>query len=205
MNLPDPLCSREQRRSNAARERLADVRTFLQDHLVGADALVERLLIGLLADGHILIEGAPGLAKTRAVKLLARALDLCFRAHPMHARSHAGRHHRHVNLAAGSRRIRIRGGADFPFARCLSTKSIARRPKVQSALLEAMAERQATVAGETRALPDPFMVIATQNPIEQEGTFPLPEAQLDRFMLHVELALPDAATERSILDLVEQE
>jgi MoxR-like ATPase len=203
MNLPEPLRSLAHDRSNA-RARLADVKDFLEGHLIGQDALVERLLIGLLADGHILLEGAPGLAKTRAVKLLARALDLSF------ARIQCTPDLMPADITGTSIWRQDRGLFEFSagpiFHSLLLVDEINRAPpKVQSALLEAMAERQATVAGETRALPDPFMTIATQNPIEHEGTFPLPEAQLDRFMLHVELALPDAAAERRILDLVEQE
>lgn len=204
MNQPQPLCLLEQHRSNAGHARLAAVKNFLQDHLVGSEALVERLLIGLLADGHILIEGAPGLAKTRAAKLLARALDLSF------ARIQCTPDLMPADITGASIWRQDRGVFEFAagpiFHSLLLVDEINRAPpKAQSALLEAMAERQATVAGETRALPDPFMTIATQNPIEQEGTFPLPEAQLDRFMLHVELALPDAAAERRILDLVERE
>lgn len=184
--------------------RLAEVKSFLHSHLVGSEALVERLLIGLLSGGHILIEGAPGLAKTRAAKLLARSLDLSF------ARIQCTPDLMPADITGTSIWRPNRGEFEFAagpvFHSLLLVDEINRAPpKVQSALLEAMAERQATVAGETRALPEPFMTIATQNPIEQEGTFPLPEAQLDRFMLHVELALPDAAAERLILDLVERE
>ncbi|WP_442755852.1 AAA family ATPase [Methylocystis sp. JAN1] len=204
MNSPEPVRSQEQEQSNAPSARLAKVKAFLQDHLVGSEALVERLLIGLLADGHVLVEGAPGLAKTRAAKLLARALDLSF------ARIQCTPDLMPADITGTSVWRPDRGAFEFAagpiFHSLLLVDEINRAPpKVQSALLEAMAERQATVAGETRALPDPFMTIATQNPIEQEGTFPLPEAQLDRFMLHVEVALPDAAAERRILDLVERE
>lgn len=189
---------------NAPRARLVEVQAFLNEHLIGSEALVERLLIGLLADGHILLEGAPGLAKTRAAKLLARALDLSF------ARIQCTPDLMPADITGTSIWRQDRGVFEFAagpvFHSLLLVDEINRAPpKVQSALLEAMAERQATIAGETHALPDPFMTIATQNPIEQEGVFPLPEAQLDRFMLHVELTLPDAAAERRILDLVERE
>jgi MoxR-like ATPase len=204
MNLPESPRSLEHSRSLAAHARLVEVKGFLQHHLIGAEALIERLLVGLLADGHILLEGAPGLAKTRAAKLLARALDLSF------ARIQCTPDLMPADITGTSIWRQDRGQFEFApgpiFHALLLVDEINRAPpKVQSALLEAMAERQATIAGETRALPDPFMTIATQNPIEHEGTFPLPEAQLDRFMLHVELALPDAATELRILDLVEQE
>jgi MoxR-like ATPase len=178
--------------------------THLQSHLIGSETLIERLLIALLADGHVLIEGAPGLAKTRAAKLLAQALDLTF------ARVQCTPDLMPADITGASIWRPDRGVFEFAagpvFHSLLLVDEINRAPpKVQSALLEAMAERQATVGGATRGLPDPFMTIATQNPIEHEGTFPLPEAQLDRFMLHVELALPDADAERRILDLVESE
>lgn len=204
MTLPESLQSCEHLQSSAVSTRLADVKRFLLDHLVCADALVERLLIGMIADGHILLEGAPGLAKTRAAKLLARALDLSF------ARIQCTPDLMPADITGTSIWRPDRGVFEFAagpiFHSLLLVDEINRAPpKVQSALLEAMAERQATVGGETRALPDVFMTVATQNPIEQEGVFPLPEAQLDRFMLHVELTLPDAASERRILDLVERE
>ena len=184
--------------------RLDELRAFLEASLVGGAALVERLLIGLLADGHLLIEGAPGLAKTRAVKLLARGLNVGF------ARIQCTPDLMPADLTGTSIWRQDRGLFEFSagpvFHSLVLVDEINRAPpKVQSALLEAMAERQVTAAGVTRPLPDPFMVVATQNPIEHEGTFRLPEAQLDRFMLHVELALPDAAAERKILDLVEHE
>jgi MoxR-like ATPase len=203
MNHSEPLRF-DQSRADQSIARLAEIRLFLQERLVGADALVERLLIGLVADGHVLLEGPPGLAKTRAVKLLARALDLTF------ARIQCTPDLMPADITGSSIWRQDKGVFEFArgpiFHSLLLVDEINRAPpKVQSALLEAMAERQATIAGATHALPDPFMTVATQNPIEHEGVFPLPEAQLDRFMLHVELALPDAETERSILDLVERE
>lgn len=177
-------------------------RKLLNSYLIGSDDLIEKLLICLLADGHILIEGAPGLGKTRSAKLLAKNLDLSF------ARIQCTPDLMPADITGTSVWRPDRGIFEFLpgpiFHSLLLVDEINRAPpKVQSALLEAMAEKQATVAGETRALPSPFMTIATQNPIEQEGTFPLPEAQLDRFMLHVELSLPNAHTERQILDLLE--
>ena len=172
--------------------------------LIGHDLLVERLLIALLAGGHVLIEGPPGIAKTRAVKQLAAHLpgsDARIQCTPDLLPSDL----------TGTQVFRPEtGGFDFlagPIFHSLVLVDEINRapPKVQSALLEAMAERQVTTGGTTRPLPDPFMVVATQNPIEHEGTFPLPEAQLDRFLLHLRLELPDAEAERAILDLVEAE
>ncbi|HET9068089.1 MAG TPA: AAA family ATPase [Amaricoccus sp.] len=172
--------------------------------LVGHERLVERLAIGLLAGGHLLIEGPPGLAKTRAVKALAAGLDASF------ARIQCTPDLMPSDMT-GTQVFRPDAARfDFipgPIFHSLVLVDEINRapPKVQSALLEAMAERQVTAGGVTRPLPDPFMVVATQNSIEHEGTFPLPEAQLDRFLLHVALALPGAEAERAILELVESE
>lgn len=172
--------------------------------LIGHHDMVERLLIALLAGGHVLIEGPPGTAKTRTVKLLAT-----------HLPGSQGRIQCTPDLLpsdlTGTQVFRPETGAfDFiqgPIFHSLVLVDEINRapPKVQSALLEAMAERQVTTSGVTRPLPDPFMVVATQNPIEHEGTFPLPEAQMDRFFLHLSLGLPEAGQEREILDLVEAE
>ncbi len=172
--------------------------------LVGHDALVERLLIALLTGGHLLIEGAPGLAKTRSVRRLADSMEARF------ARIQCTPDLMPSDIT-GTQVFRAEAGdmAFLPgpvFHEILLVDEINRAPpKVQSALLEAMGEGQVTVGGTTRKLPEPFMVIATQNPLESEGTFPLPEAQLDRFLMHVILDLPDAAQELAILDLVEDE
>ncbi|MGQ0563891.1 MAG: AAA family ATPase [Gemmobacter sp.] len=180
----------------------------LSDHvragLVGHEAMVERLMTALLVGGHVLIEGPPGLAKTRAVKRLAAGLAGSF------ARIQCTPDLMPSDIT-GTQVFRPDGGMfDFRpgpiFHELVLVDEINRAPpKVQSALLEAMGEAQVTAGGVTRALPDPFMVVATQNSIEHEGTFPLPEAQLDRFLLHLDLALPGAAAERAILDLVESE
>ena len=172
--------------------------------LVGHGALVERLLIALLVGGHVLIEGPPGVAKTRAVKRLADGVEGTF------ARIQATPDLMPGDVVGIQVFRADRGVTEFVpgpvFHQLVLVDEINRAPpKVQSALLEAMAERQVTVGGVTRALPDPFMVVATQNSIEHEGTFPLPEAQLDRFLCHVVVDLPDAATELAILDLVEGE
>lgn len=172
--------------------------------LVGHHRLAERLVIALLAGGHVLLEGPPGIAKTRAVKRLAESLS------GSHARIQCTPDLLPSDLT-GTQVFRAeRGGFDFvpgPIFHALVLVDEINRapPKVQSALLEAMAEAQVTTGGVTRPLPDPFMVVATQNPIEHEGTFPLPEAQMDRFLLHLSLDMPDAEAERGILDLVEAE
>ncbi len=190
-------------------DRIADhpVAQLVQDvaaGLVGHQRMAERLVIALLAGGHVLLEGPPGIAKTRAVKRLAAHLP------GKSARIQCTPDLLPSDLT-GTQVFRVdQGGFDFVpgplFHSLVLVDEINRAPpKVQSALLEAMAEHQVTTGGVTRALPDPFMVVATQNPIEHEGTFPLPEAQMDRFLLHLSLDLPDAGAERAILDLVEAE
>jgi len=189
---------------DASHARIAALVDALKSGLVGRGVLVERLMIGLLTGGHILLEGPPGLAKTRAVKLVAAGLDVSF------ARIQCTPDLMPADLTGTLVLKPDRGAFEFVegpvFHSLVLVDEINRAPpKVQSALLEAMAEGQVTVGGTTRPLPQPFMAIATQNSIEHEGTFPLPEAQLDRFMLHVLLAYPDAADERRILALVEAE
>lgn len=187
-----------------AGQQLARLAAFMKAGLIGRTPLVERLLIGLLANGHLLIEGAPGLAKTRAVKLLAEGIEASF------ARIQCTPDLMPADLT-GTPVFRP-GSGEFEFVKgpvfhsLVLVDEINRAPpKVQSALLEAMAEHQVTSGGTTYTLSDIFMVIATQNPIEHEGTFPLPEAQLDRFLMHVTVDLPDAGDELRILDLVERE
>lgn len=172
--------------------------------LIGHERMVERLVIALLAGGHVLLEGPPGIAKTRAVKRLAAHLP------GKHARIQCTPDLLPSDLTGTQIFRPDTGGFDFApgplFHSLVLVDEINRAPpKVQSALLEAMAEHQVTTGGTTRPLPDPFMVVATQNPIEHEGTFPLPEAQMDRFLLHLYLDLPEADAERAILDLVEAE
>ncbi|ETX14240.1 ATPase AAA [Roseivivax halodurans JCM 10272] len=188
----------------AAPSAIATMRAHLAAGLVGHETLIERLLIGVLSGGHLLVEGAPGLAKTRAVRWLAEAMTGGF------ARIQCTPDLLPSDLT-GTPIFRPQTG-DFEFVpgpvfhNLVLVDEINRAPpKVQSALLEAMAERQVTSGGTTHPLPNPFLVVATQNPIEHDGTFPLPEAQLDRFLLHVVLDLPDPETERRILDLVEAE
>jgi MoxR-like ATPase len=174
---------------------------FLNQTIIGQEELINSLLIALLADGHLLVEGAPGLAKTRAVKALCSAIDSSF--HRLQFTPDL--------LPAdltGTEIYRMETGCfEFQqgplFHNLILADEINRAPaKVQSALLEAMAEKQITVGKKTYHLPKLFLVMATQNPIEQEGTFPLPEAQLDRFLLKVKVGYPDAKKEMEILDLV---
>uniref|UniRef100_UPI00387EBD1D AAA family ATPase n=1 Tax=Candidatus Methylospira mobilis TaxID=1808979 RepID=UPI00387EBD1D len=180
------------------------LQAFVRTQIIGQDLLIERMIIALLADGHLLVEGAPGLAKTRAINTLARAIE--------------GDFHR-VQFTPDLLPADLTGteiyrpqDASFHFQQgplfhnLVLADEINRSPaKVQSALLEAMAERQITVGRTTYALPELFLVMATQNPIEQEGTYPLPEAQLDRFLLYVRIDYPDAEHEREILRLVRAE
>ncbi len=167
--------------------------------IVGQEALVDRLLIGLLCSGHILIEGVPGLAKTLAVKTLSDVVDAAFVriqfTPDLLPADLVGT--TIFNTRAGE--FSVRQGPIF--ANIVLADEVNRAPaKVQSALLEAMQERQVSIGGSTFPLPEPFMVLATQNPIEHEGTYPLPEAQLDRFMLKVIVGYPGARDERIILD-----
>ncbi|PZQ33664.1 AAA family ATPase [Pseudoxanthomonas japonensis] len=181
-------------------ERFVSLREDLSQTIVGQAALVERLLIALLADGHLLVEGAPGLAKTTAIRALASRLQADF------ARVQFTPDLLPADLT-GTEVWRPQDGrfefqAGPIFHPLLLADEINRAPaKVQSALLEAMGERQVTVGRHTYPLPALFLVMATQNPIEQEGTFPLPEAQLDRFLMHVKIGYPEAAAEADILRL----
>ncbi|MCF7986911.1 MAG: MoxR family ATPase [Methylovulum sp.] len=183
---------------------LANLKEFINQHVIGQDVLVERMLIGLLADGHLLVEGAPGLAKTRAINVLSKGIQADF---------HRVQFTPDLLPAdlTGTEIYRPQAGTfEFQqgplFHNLILADEINRSPaKVQAALLEAMAERQITVGQATYPLPQLFMVMATQNPIEQEGTYPLPEAQLDRFLLHVKVDYPNAVHEKTILHLVRAE
>ncbi len=184
--------------------RIQSLQTRVEQQIVGQNKLVNRLLIALLADGHLLVEGAPGLAKTRAVKALGEGLECEF--------------HR-VQFTPDLLPADLTGtdiyrpqDASFVFQQgplfnnLILADEINRAPaKVQSALLEAMAERQITVGNTSYPLPEMFMVMATQNPIEQEGTYPLPEAQLDRFLLHVFIDYPEPEYEKEILEIARQD
>ena len=178
---------------------LAVLRAEIGRVIVGQDGLVTRLLVALLCDGHCLVEGVPGLAKTLTVSTLAGCLDagyarLQFTPDLLPADLTGSE----IYNAAESR-FEVRTGPIF--TNVLLADEINRAPaKVQSALLEAMQERQVSIGGETFPLPSPFLVLATQNPIEQEGTYPLPEAQLDRFLLNVRVDYPGELDEREVLD-----
>ena len=186
------------------RENILALENWLSSQIIGQEKLVNRLLIALLADGHLLVEGAPGLAKTKAIKTLAEGIE--------------GDFHR-IQFTpdllpsdiTGTEIYRAQeGNFEFQqgpiFHNLILADEINRAPaKVQSALLEGMGERQVSFGRQTFKLPDLFLVMATQNPIEQEGTYPLPEAQLDRFMMQVNIDYPDASSERIILQLVRGE
>ena len=179
-------------------EALLALRQYLTSQILGQERLIDRLLITLLADGHLLVEGAPGLAKTKAIKYLAEGLEASFQR---------------IQFTPDLLPSDITGtdiyrpqNTSFEFQQgpvfhnLILADEINRAPaKVQSALLEAMAEHQVSVGNHTYPLPELFLVMATQNPIEQEGTYPLPEAQLDRFLMHVKIGFPDAQIERKIL------
>ncbi len=180
------------------------LRRQLQERVLGQQALIDRMLIALLADGHLLVEGAPGLAKTRAIREMAALIEGAYQR---------------IQFTPDLLPADITGTEIFRpedasfrfqegplFNNLVLADEVNRAPaKVQSALLEAMAERQITVGHKTYRLSPLFMVMATQNPIEQEGTYPLPEAQLDRFLMHIKIAYPDKQHELEILRLVRSE
>jgi MoxR-like ATPase len=178
---------------------LKRVEAELRKVIVGQDYLLDRMLVALLARGHALIEGVPGLAKTLAVKALAQTLALDFRRIQFTPDLLPADLVGTLIYEPVSGQFQARTGPIF--TNLLLADEINRAPaKVQSALLEAMEERQVTLGDRTRPLPDPFLVLATQNPIEQEGTYPLAEAQIDRFMLKLKLTYPSRAEEAEILD-----
>src|SRR5471030_2789672 len=167
--------------------------------IVGQEQLVERLLVGLLANGHVLLEGVPGLAKTLSVRTLASAVQASFRRIQFTPDLLPADIVGNLIYSPQDGKYHVTQGSVF--ANFVLADEINRAPaKVQSALLEAMQERQVTLGGETRKLPSPFLVLATENPIDQEGTYPLPEAQVDRFMLKVLVGYPSFEEERRILD-----
>ena len=183
---------------------LANLENWLGQQIVGQQDLIHKLMLALLADGHLLVEGAPGLAKTRAIKEMAAGIEGSFHRIQFTPDLLPGD-------ITGTDIFRPQTGAfEFQqgpiFNNLVLADEINRAPaKVQSALLEAMAERQVSIGSQTYPLPDLFLVMATQNPIEQEGTYPLPEAQLDRFLMHVRVSYPDAAAEQAILRLARDE
>ena len=190
----------------AARDQVLELQRRMGQSIIGQEAVVERLLLALLTGGNVLLEGLPGLAKTRAVKSLAKNLEC---------------EYRRIQFTpdllpsdvTGSEIYYDKGGqGEFVFqpgpvfGNLVLADEINRAPaKVQAALLEAMEEHQVTVAGKTHALPELFMVLATQNPIEQEGTYPLPEAQRDRFLIHVMVSYSSDDDERKVMQLVRSE
>ena len=187
-----------------ARSSFKNLRDYLNSQILGQENLVKSLLVSLLADGHLLVEGPPGLAKTRAIKALAHGLECEFQ------RVQFTPDMLPADLTGSDIYRPEEGGFHFQrgplFHNLVLADEINRAPaKVQSALLEAMGEHQISVGLSTYALPRLFLVMATQNPIEHEGTYPLPEAQLDRFMLHTLVDYPDRATTRLIMDLTRRE
>jgi MoxR-like ATPase len=178
----------------------------MQQSIIGQEAVVERLIIGLLANGNLLVEGLPGLAKTRAIKALAKNLEADFsriQFTPDLLPSDVTGTEVYFQ-ADGKGEFRFEPGPIF--ANLVLGDEINRAPaKVQAAMLEAMEERQVTVAGTTHKMPPLFMVMATQNPVEQEGTYPLPEAQMDRFLMHVNIEYPPVEDEVLIIELVRGE
>src|SRR5215472_16317013 len=211
----DPSDSRKKRGSGSfcenrkvmpTRESLLELQRRIGETVLGQEAMIERLLIGLLANGNLLVEGLPGLAKTRAIKKLSKFLDAGlsrFQFTPDLLPS---------DITGSEIYYSAEGKGEFKFQQgpvfnnLVLADEINRAPaKVQAALLEAMEERQVTVAGKTHAMEKLFMVLATQNPIEQEGTYPLPEAQMDRFLMHVKVDYPEEKSEREIMLLVRAE
>ena len=191
----------------SALDGILKLKDRVSQSIIGQDHVVERLIVALLADGNVLMEGLPGLAKTRAIKSLAKAMDAGLsriQFTPDLLPSDVTGTDIYQQDASGKGSFHFQPGPIFN--NLILADEINRSPaKVQSALLEAMEERQITVGGKTRKLPDLFMVLATQNPIDQEGTYPLPEAQMDRFLLHVTIGYPSEESEAEILRLVRAE
>jgi MoxR-like ATPase len=186
------------RSATTGRELVSRISAELHKRVVGQDAMIERLLIGLLAGGHVLLEGVPGLAKTLTVRSIADAIDASFEriqfTPDLLPADVVG------TMIYNQRTGEFTARRGPIFANIVLADEINRAPpKVQSAMLEAMQEHQVTLGGETHMLPSPFLVLATQNPIEQEGTYPLPEAQVDRFMLKLKVGYPTRDVEKEIM------
>lgn len=184
--------------------KILNLKNYLDDKIIGQKDLIKKLIITLLADGHALVEGAPGLAKTKAIKTLAECITAQYN------RIQFTPDLLPADITGSEIYVAAKGDFEFRqgpvFANLILSDEINRAPaKVQSALLEAMAERQVSVGGKTYKLPDLFMVMATQNPIEHEGTYNLPEAQLDRFLMYIKIDQPEAEAEKQILRLVRDE
>jgi MoxR-like ATPase len=187
-------------------ESILDLEKRIGQTVLGQEKMIERMLIGLLANGNLLVEGLPGLAKTRAIKKLSKFVDAGL------SRIQFTPDLLPSDITGSEIYYTAEGKGEFKFQpgpifnNLVLADEINRAPaKVQAALLEAMEERHVTVAGKTHALPPLFLVMATQNPIEQEGTYPLPEAQLDRFLMHVRVDYPEEKSERDIMLLVRNE
>ena len=189
-----------------AREAVLDLKARMAQSIIGQEQVVERLLLTLLCNGNVLVEGLPGLAKTRAVKALAKNLETDFsriQFTPDLLPSDITGSEMYLGEGSEERFSFLPGPI---FANIVLADEVNRAPaKVQAALLEAMEERTISVARQTHKLPPLFMVMATQNPIEQEGTYPLPEAQMDRFLMHVYISYPDDAAEKEVIRLVRGE
>lgn len=186
------------------KNKIIALKDYLETKIIGQEDLIKKLLITMLADGHALVEGAPGLAKTKAIKTLADCITAKYN------RIQFTPDLLPSDITGSEIYVAAKGEFEFRkgpvFANLVLADEINRAPaKVQSALLEAMAERQVSIGGKRYILPDLFMVMATQNPIEHEGTYNLPEAQLDRFLMYVKIDQPDAESERKILHLVRGE
>ena len=189
---------------SAIRDKIMTLKSFMESQIIGQEDLVKKLIITLLADGHALVEGAPGLAKTKAIKTLAQCINTSYN------RIQFTPDLLPSDITGSEIYLAQKGEFEFRpgpvFANLVLADEINRAPaKVQSALLEAMAERQVTNGGKRYKLPELFMVMATQNPIEQEGTYNLPEAQLDRFLMYIKISQPNAMAEHKILSLVRGE
>ncbi|MBE6445540.1 MAG: MoxR family ATPase [Alphaproteobacteria bacterium] len=186
------------------RNKIIELKNFMDARIIGQEDLVNKLIITLLADGNALVEGAPGLAKTKAIKTLASSINAQYN------RIQFTPDLLPSDITGSEIYVASKGEFEFRkgpiFANLVLADEINRAPaKVQSALLEAMAERQVSVGGKKYALPPLFMVMATQNPIEHEGTYNLPEAQLDRFLMYIKIDQPEAMAEKRILRLVREE
>lgn len=186
------------------RDKITNLKQFMESRILGQEEIVRKLIITMLADGHALVEGAPGLAKTKAIKTLSECIEAAY------SRIQFTPDLLPSDITGSDIYVASTGQFEFRkgpiFANLILADEINRAPaKVQSALLEAMAERQVSVGGKQYKLPKLFMVMATQNPIEHEGTYNLPEAQLDRFLMYIKIDQPEAATEHKILQLVRNE
>ena len=186
------------------RDKIIALQNFMESRILGQKDLIEKLIITMLADGHALVEGAPGLAKTKAIKTMSQCINAVYNRIQFTPDLLPSDITGSDIYMAGTGHFEFRAGPIF--ANLVLADEINRAPaKVQAALLEAMAERQVSVGGKQYKLQRLFMVMATQNPIEHEGTYNLPEAQLDRFLMYIKIDQPDIGTERQILQLARQE